>query len=94
MSEIDKIRAKEIASRYQEAAVDISNMIAKISEWKTTFESLSAETNDNADPEYYCSNVLEKLGELLASVVIYSSEYLADANKTIADVDKIDEDTK
>lgn len=72
---------KEIANKYNEAAQYIAGVIGKLKEYKVSFDYISNQTMDNADPVCDTAECLENLGCLLASCVIYSNEYLEEGNK-------------
>lgn len=65
----------EIIDTYHEASYDIAKAISKISDYKGKFDRISDFTMDNMDPVIDAEEALEKLGNLLASVVIYENEY-------------------
>ena len=65
----------EIIDTYHEASYDIAKAISKIFDYKEKFDRISDFTMDNMDPVIDAEEALEKLGVLLASVVIYENEY-------------------
>lgn len=71
----------EIAKIYEEASVDVARFISVLRSYKEKFEYISSQTMDNADPACDASECLEKLAELMSSIIIYKTEYLEDVEK-------------
>lgn len=78
----------KIVEIYDEASVKTAEMISYLADLKHTFDYISNQTKDNADPAIETSESLERLGILLASIVIYKNEYSQDLKKEQKDVDK------
>lgn len=72
---------REIATLYEKASIEVAKFIGVLREYKEKFDYISNETMDNADPVCDAADCLEKLGELLSSLVIYKIEYNEDAEK-------------
>lgn len=81
MAEISKAQAKEFAKRYTDAGFKLAEITSEIVEMKNSFEFMSNETKDNADPFIDAGNVLEKLASLMASVFLYAKDYQNDSEK-------------
>ena len=73
--------AYEIAKIYEEASVDVAKFISVLRSYKEKFDYISSQTMDNADPACDVSECLEKLAELISSIIIYKTEYLEDVKK-------------
>ena len=73
--------AYEIAKIYEEASVDVAKFISVLRYYKEKFDYISSQTMDNADPACDTSECLEKLAELMSSLIIYKTEYLEDVEK-------------
>ena len=81
--EVSKQRLKEIANRYDSFIIDLAQMTSKLGEMKNAFEFMSNETGDNGDPAMLAEEALAKVGELLASVVLYAKDYKDEADGKI-----------
>lgn len=68
----------QIIQTFSKAINDISIFISKLADYKRSFEYISEQTMDNADPECEAAECLEKLGVLLATLNIYKEEYTQD----------------
>lgn len=77
----DLITNKDILDVYKEAAIDIANMISKLKDHIGHFESIENIILDNGDPSFTGHDALEALGNVLAAVVTYYSEYEKDPYK-------------
>jgi hypothetical protein len=71
----------EIAKIYEEASIDVAKFIGVLRSYKERFDYISSQTMDNADPACDAGECLEKLAELISSIIIYKTEYLEDAEK-------------
>ena len=71
----------EITKIYEEASVDVAKFISVLRSYKEKFDYISSQTMDNADPACDASECLEKLAELISSIIIYKTEYLEDVEK-------------
>lgn len=71
----------EIAKIYEEASIDVAKFIGVLRSYKERFDYISSQTMDNADPACDARECLEKLAELISSIIIYKTEYLEDAEK-------------
>lgn len=71
---------KKAVETYKEAAYEIAKIIGKINDFSGRFDCLSSNLNDNNDPHFDAQEAIEKLGVLLASVVVYQNEYEQELN--------------
>lgn len=65
----------DIIKTFEDATGEIAEFISKLNDFKMKFGWISNQTLDNADPELEASECLEKLGVLLATLIIYKNEY-------------------
>jgi NTP pyrophosphatase (non-canonical NTP hydrolase) len=72
---------QEIITEYKNAAKDVAEFISRLRSYKESFEWISNQTMDNADPECDAADCLEKLGGLLATLIIYANEYEEELKK-------------
>ena len=72
---------QEIITEYKNAAKDVAEFISLLRRYKESFEWISNQTMDNADPECDAVDCLEKLGGLLATLIIYANEYEEELKK-------------
>lgn len=72
---------KNYAEIYKKDAREVAHMLSKLNEKKISWEYYMDETKDNGDPYLDSLNVLQEMGNLLASLVIYQEEYEEDAEK-------------
>jgi len=72
---------KDYAESYKQDAREVAHMLSKLNEKKNSWEFAMNETKDNGDPYFDALTVLQEMGNLLASLVIYQEEYEADAEE-------------
>ena len=72
---------EEIVECYDEAIIKIAEFVSNLEWLRQRFEWISDYTQDNADPEIEASSVLEKLGVLLSTIIIYKNEILKEDDK-------------
>ena len=76
----NKNEMKKAVKTYKEAAFEIATIIGKINDLSGRFDYLSSNLSDNNDPHLDAQEAIEKLGVLLASVVVYQNEYEHELN--------------
>ena len=69
---------RNYAQLYKEDARKVAEMLSQLTVMKEQWECYMAETADNGDPYLSSLPVLEHMGNLLASLVIYQQEYEED----------------
>lgn len=69
-----------LVERYKGNLQELANMQAKIRDMRDSFEEDSREFGDNGDPQLDAEKVLIDMGSLLADLIVYTSEYEAEAN--------------
>jgi hypothetical protein len=72
---------QEIIQEYKNAAKDVAEFITRLRSYKDTFEWISIQEMDNADPECDSAECLEKLAGLLATLTNYANEYEEELKK-------------
>ena len=69
---------RNYAQLYKEDARKVAEMLSQLTVMKEQWECYMDETADNGDPYLAALPVLEHMGNLLASLVIYQQEYEED----------------
>lgn len=71
----------DYAKAYKEDARQVALMLSQLANMTERWEFYMNKTSDGGDP--YCDGleVLERMGKLLSSLVIYQEEYEADAKE-------------
>lgn len=69
---------EKIVNCFEQSSYEVAKFISKLEDYKGNFESITNQTLDNADPLCEAQTCLERLGVLLATLVIYKNEYAED----------------
>lgn len=75
---MNKMTNKEAAKRYSEQANNLAKCISQIAEIRNLFKYTSEKMNDPGDPWFLLEEAIVKLGESLASAIVYANEYTND----------------
>jgi len=76
------------ANIYKEDMRKIAEMLSQLSDMKDRWEAYMEDTSDNGDPYFDSQAVIESMGKLLSSLVIYQQEYEVDLSAIPAEEPK------
>lgn len=66
---------EQIVETFEESSLKVAEFISLLADYRDKFDWISNQTMDNADPLLETQECLEKLGVLLATLIIYKNEY-------------------
>lgn len=65
----------EVSEKYQQMAVELADIVAKMNDMRETCQFLTEQTQDEGDPKIYLDDAIRASGVALASIVTYAHEY-------------------
>lgn len=73
---MNKMTNKEAAKRYSEKANDLAKCLTQIADIRNSFKYISEKMDDSGDPWFLLDDAIVKVGEALASAIVYADEYV------------------
>lgn len=78
---MNKMTNNEAAKKYFEKAKALAHNISQIAEIRNSFKYISERADDCGDPAFFLDDALVKLGEALASALLYANDYENNINE-------------